>query len=56
MAPNRSSLTTRNTIGSRYFTAVASSATENMKPPSPATAMTGRFGRASLAPIAAGTA
>ena len=41
---------------SRYFTAVASSLTENMKPPSPTTATTARSGIATLAPMAAGTA
>ena len=46
---------TRKTIGSRYFTAVASSLTEYMKPPSPTTQMTGRSGLAILAPMAAGT-
>src|SRR5262245_1678084 len=56
MAPYRSSFITRNPIGSRYFTAVASSLTENRKPPSPQTESTARPGLAICAPIAAGTA
>jgi hypothetical protein len=56
IAPNRSSFTTRNTIGSWYFTAVASSFTLNMKPPSPIAASTASPGFAMCAPIAAGTA
>ena len=41
---------------SRSSAAVASSLTVNMKPPSPATAITGRCGAPILAPMAIGSA